>query len=62
MNQNWNYLIGIAFTIIYLEYQCSILKKSCIYALIFWIPLSDIGIKDLRAKSSHLGVYCTNID
>ena len=37
-------------------YQCSIPKKSYIYALISRIPLSDIEIDYLRAKSSDLGV------
>ena len=40
------------------EYQCSVPKKSCIYALISRIPLSDTGMDDLRAKNSDLGVHC----
>ena len=42
-------------------YQCFIPKKSYICALSSSIPLSDTWMDDLRAKSSDLGVYCTNI-
>ena len=61
MNENWNDLIGIALTLSYSKYQCSIPIKSCIWALISRIHLSDIGMDELRAKSSHLGLYCTDI-
>ena len=61
MNENWNDLIGIALTLSCSEYQFSIPNKSCICALISRIPLSDIGMDDLRVKSSHLGVYCIDI-
>ena len=61
MNENWNYLIGIDLTLSCSEYQFSIPIKSCIFALISRIPLSDIGMDNLRVKSSHLGVYYTNI-
>ena len=54
------YLIGIALLMSYSEYQCYVPKKSCIFALISKISLSDIGMDDLRAKSSNLGVNCTN--
>ena len=59
MNEKQNDLIGIALTMSFSEYQCSIAKKGCICALISRIPLSNTLIDDLRAKSSHLGVYCT---
>ena len=42
-------------------YQCFIPRKSCICALSSKIPLSDTRMDDLRAKSSDLWVYCTNI-
>ena len=60
MNENWNYLIGIALTLSCSEFQFTILIKSCIFALISRIPLSDIGMDNLRVKSSHLRVCCTN--
>ena len=50
------YLIGIA-----LFMSCSVPRKSYIFAIISRIPLSDIGMDDLRAGSSNLGVYCTDI-
>ena len=43
------------------EYQRFIPRKSCIYAMISRIPLSDIEMDDLRAKNSDLRVYCTDI-
>ena len=61
MNENWKVLIGIALSLSCLEYQFSIPRKSCIYALISKIPLSDTGMDNLRVKSSHLRVYYTNI-
>ena len=42
-------------------YQCFIPRKSCIYALISRIPLSDTEMDYLRAKSSDLGVNCIDI-
>ena len=36
-------------------------RKSCICVLISRIPLSDMGMDDLRVKSSNLGVHCTDI-
>ena len=59
--ENWIYLIGIALLMSYSEYLCSITRKSCIFSLISKIPLSDTGMDDLRAKSSNLGVNCTDI-
>ena len=54
--KNWMYLIGIALLMISCsEYQCFVPRKSCIFALISRIPLSDI------AKSSNLGVNCIDI-
>ena len=61
MNENLKDLISIALSLSCSEYQFSILRKSCICALISKIPLSDTGMDDLRVKSSHLGVYYTNI-
>ena len=43
------------------EYQCSVPRKSCTHALISKIPLSDIAMDNLRARSSDLGVNCTDI-
>ena len=60
-NENWSDLIGIALTMSCSEYKCSIPRKSCIYVMISRIPLSGIGMDDLRAKSNHLGVHCTDI-
>ena len=37
-------------------YQCFIPRKSCIFALIFTIPLSETGMDYLRARSSDLGI------
>ena len=59
--ENWIDLIGIALTMSCSKYQCSIPKKSCICALISRTPLSDIGMDDLRVKSSHFGVHCIDI-
>ena len=59
--ENWIDFIGTDLVMSCSEYQCSVPIKSCIYALIFRIPLSDIGIDDLRAKSSDLGVHCSDI-
>ena len=55
------YLIGIALLLSYFEYQCSLPRKSCVFALISRIPLSDTGMDDLRARSSNLGVNCIDI-
>ena len=43
------------------EYQCFVLRKSCIRALISKILLSNTKMDCLRARSGDLGVYCTNI-
>ena len=55
------YLIGIALLMSCSEYQCSVPRKSYIFALDSKIPLSDTEMDDLRAKSSNLGVNCTYI-
>ena len=55
------YLIGIALLLSCSEYQCSLPRKSCIFALISRIALSDTGMDDLRARSSSLGVNCIDI-
>ena len=60
-NENWSDLIGIDLTMSHSKYQCSIPRKSYIYALTSRIPLSDKGIDDLRVKSSHLGLHCTDV-
>ena len=59
--KNYSDLICIALTMSYSKYWCLLPRKNYIYALISRIHLSDIGMDDLRAKSSHLGVYGTNI-
>ena len=43
------------------EYQCAIPKKCCIRALISRIPLSDIEMDYLRARSRDLRVNFTYI-
>ena len=55
------YLIGIVLLMSCSEYQCSLPRKSYIFALVSKIPLSDTGMDDLRAKSSNFGVNCTDI-
>ena len=55
------YLIGIALLMSCSEYQYSVPRKSCIFALISRIPLRDTEMDDLRAKSSSLGVNFTDI-
>ena len=55
------YLIGIALLMSCSKYQCSVPRKSFIFALISRIPLSDTGMDNLRSKSSNLGLNCTNI-
>ena len=59
--ENWMYLIGIALLMSCFEYQCSVPRKSCIFALISRIPLDDTEMDDLRAKNSNLGVNRTDI-
>ena len=54
-------LIGIALVMSSSKYQCFVPIKSCIYALISRIPLSDTWMDDLRVKSSHLEVNQTDI-
>ena len=60
-NEKWSDLFGIALTMSCSEYKCSIPRKSYICVMISRIPLSDIGMDDLREKSSHLGVYHIDI-
>ena len=55
------YLIDIALLMSCSKYQFSVPRKSYIFAMIARIPLSDKGMDDLRAKSSNLGVNCTDI-
>ena len=59
--ENWIDLIGIALLMSCFECQCSIPRKSCICVMIYRIPLSDTGMDNLRAKSSHLGVNWTDM-
>ena len=54
-------LIGIALVMSCFEYQCYVPRKSCIRALNSKIPLSDIVMDNLRARSSDLGVNCIDI-
>ena len=42
-------------------YQCFIPIKSCIFALISKIPLSDTKMDYLGARGSDLGVNCNDI-
>ena len=42
-------------------YRCFLPRKSCIFALISRIPLSDIDIDYLRARSNDLGVNCNDV-
>ena len=42
-------------------YQCFIPRKSCIFSSISRIPMSDIEIGYLRARSSDLVVNCNDI-
>ena len=42
-------------------YQCFIPRKSCIFAMISRIPLSDTEMGYLRRRSSDLGVNCNDI-
>ena len=58
--KNWIDLIGVALAMCCYEYQRLVPRKSCVCALISRIPLSDIGMDDLRSKSSNLGVHCTD--
>ena len=55
------YPIGFVSKICCSKYQWFIPRKSCILVLISRIPVSDIEMDDLRIKSSHLGVYFTDI-
>ena len=52
--ENWIDLIGLT-----LVMSCSnisvLYPERCVFAIISKIPLSDIEMDDLRAKSSHLG-------
>ena len=59
--KNWIYLIGTALLMSCSIYQCFIRRKSCIYALISRIPLRDIEMDYLRAKSNYLRVKCIDI-
>ena len=53
--ENWIDLNGIALVMSCSEYQCFVPRKSCICALISRIPLSDIEMDYLRARSRDLG-------
>ena len=48
------YLAVLNIIILYLE-------RNCICTLISMISLSDMEMDYLRIKSSHLGVYCIDI-
>ena len=48
--ENWMYLIGIALLLSCYEYQCSLIRKSCIFALISRFLLSDVGMDDLSKE------------
>ena len=41
-------------------YQCFIPRKSCIFAMISRIPLSDTEMDYLRARNSDLGANCND--
>ena len=59
--ENWIDLIGTDLVTSCSEYQVFVPWKSFICVLISRIPLSDIGMDDLREKSSDLGVHCIDI-
>ena len=56
-HKNWIDLICIVLVMSYSEYQCSIPRKSYIYALVSRISLSDIEMDYLRTRNNNLGVY-----
>ena len=59
--KNWIDLISTALVMSCSEYQCYVPRNRYIHALISRIPLSDIEMDYLRARSSDLGVICTDI-